>query len=112
MAIKRKNKAKPKNKKIKSRLVKSSRKKIKTKKIKTFTKDEYRIPNYSKEKLFHEANLFLLWYLPKFIKGKKRNIERKKISKIFKNLLNKLKVRASNTVLLPAPLVPTINVVE
>ena len=64
--------------------------KIKTKKIKTFTKDEYRIPNYSKEKLFHEANLFLLWYLPKFIKGKKRNIERKKISKIFKNLLNKL----------------------
>ena len=52
--------------------------KIKTKKIKTFLKTEYRIPNYSKEKLFNEANLFLQWYLPKFIKGKKKNIEKKK----------------------------------
>ena len=64
--------------------------KIKTKKIKTFLKTEYRIPNYSKEKLFNEANLFLQWYLPKFIKGKKRNVEKRKISKIFKNLLNSL----------------------
>ena len=64
--------------------------KIKTKKIKTFLKTEYRIPNYSKEKLFNEANLFLQWYLPKFIKGKKRNVEKRKISKIFKNLLNRL----------------------
>ena len=64
--------------------------KIKTKKIKTFINTEYRIPYYSKEKLFNEANLFLQWYLPKFIKGKRRNIEKKKISKIFKELLNKL----------------------
>ena len=64
--------------------------KIKTKKIKTFLKTEYRIPNYSKEKLFNEANLFLQWYLPKFIKGKRRNVEKRKISKIFKNLLNNL----------------------
>ena len=64
--------------------------KIKIKKIKTFLKTEYRIPNYSKEKLFNEANLFLQWYLPKFIKGKKRNVEKRKMSKIFKNLLNRL----------------------
>ena len=64
--------------------------KIKTKKIKTFLNTEYRIPNYSKEKLFNEANLFLQWYLPKFIKGKRRNVEKRKILKIFKNLLNRL----------------------
>ena len=64
--------------------------KIKTKKIKTFLNTEYKIPNYSKEKLASEANLFLQWYLPKFLKGKKKNIEKKKIIKIFKNLLNKL----------------------
>ena len=64
--------------------------KIKTKKIKTFLNTEYKIPNYSKEKLASEANLFLQWYLPKFLKGKKKNIEKKKIIKIFKNLLTKL----------------------
>ena len=64
--------------------------KIKTKKIKTFKNTEYKIPNYSKAKLFNEANLFLQWYLPKFIKGKNKNYEKKKISKIFKNLLNRL----------------------
>ena len=64
--------------------------KIKTTKIKTFLDTKYKIPNYSKKKLASEANLFLQWYLPKFIKGKKKNIEKKKIIKIFKNLLNKL----------------------
>ena len=64
--------------------------KIKTKKIKTFKNTEYKIPNYSKAKLFNEANLFLQWYLPKFIKGKRKNYEKNKISKIFKNLLNRL----------------------
>ncbi len=63
--------------------------KIKTKKIKTFINTEYKIPIYSKEKLINEANLFLKWYLPKIIKGKK-NIEKKKLSEIFKKLLNKL----------------------
>ena len=64
--------------------------KIKTKKIKTFENTEYKIPNYSKKKLFDEANLFLQWYLPKFIQGNRRKVEKKKISKIFKNLLNRL----------------------
>ena len=64
--------------------------KIKTKKIKTFKNIKYKIPNYSKKKLFDEANLFLQWYLPKFIKGNRRNVEKRKISKIFKNLLNSL----------------------
>ena len=64
--------------------------KIKTKKIKTFKNIKYKIPNYSKKKLFDEANLFLQWYLPKFIKGNRINVEKRKISKIFKNLLNRL----------------------
>ncbi len=64
--------------------------KIKTKKIKTFLNTEYIIPNYSKEILINESNLFLKWYLPKFIKGKRKDIVRRKISKIFKNLLNSL----------------------
>jgi len=64
--------------------------KIKTKKIKTFLNTEYKIPNYSKEILIEESNLFLQWYLPKFIKGKMKNIEKRKISKVFKNLLNSL----------------------
>ncbi len=64
--------------------------KIKTKKIKTFINTEYRIPNYSKEKLIKEAKLFLKWYLPKIIKEKKKFFEKKKILKIFNDLLNKL----------------------
>ena len=46
--------------------------KIKTKKIKTFLNSQYIIPNYSKEKLIKESNLFLQWYLPKYLKGKKK----------------------------------------
>jgi len=64
--------------------------KIKTKKIKTFLKKDYKIPYYSNKILFDEANLFLQWYLPKFIKGNKKIILKKKISRILKNLLNKL----------------------
>ena len=64
--------------------------KIKTKKIKTFLDREYEIPNYSKKMMINESNLFLQWYLPKFIKGRRKNIEKKKMSKIFKNLLNSL----------------------
>ncbi len=64
--------------------------KIKTKKIKTFLNTEYKIPNYSKEILINESNLFLKWYLPKFIKGERKNVIKRKISKIFKNLLNSL----------------------
>ena len=64
--------------------------KIKTKKVKTFKNTEYRIPNYSKAKLFNEANLFLKWYFPKYVKGRTKNSEKKKFSKIFKELLNRL----------------------
>ena len=64
--------------------------KIKTRRIRTFQNTEYKIPNYCSKKLLDEANLFLEWYLPKFIKGNRRNIEKRKISKIFKNLLKKL----------------------
>ena len=64
--------------------------KIKTKKIKTFLKKNYKIRNYSKKILLDEANLFLQWYFPKFVKGRTKNFEKKKISKIFKNLLNRL----------------------
>ncbi len=64
--------------------------KIKTKKIKTFLNTKYKIPDYSKKKLIDEANLFLEWYLPKFIKGEKKKLEKKKLLKIFKKILNKL----------------------
>ena len=61
--------------------------KVKTKKIKTFINTQYKIPNYSKEKLVNEANLFLQWYLPKFIKDKKRNIPTPVSAPKFKNTL-------------------------
>ena len=64
--------------------------KIKTKKIKTFLNQDFKIPNYSKKILLNEANLFLQWYLPKFIIGKKKIILKKKLSKILKSLLNQL----------------------
>ena len=57
--------------------------KIKTKKVKTFKNTEYRIPNYSKAKLFNEANLFLKWYFPKYVKGRTKNSEKKKNFKNF-----------------------------
>ena len=64
--------------------------KIKTKKIQTFLKKSYKIPNYSNQILFDEASLFLKWYLPKFIKGKKKIKLKREMIKIFKNLLNNL----------------------
>ena len=64
--------------------------KIKDRKIKTFLRNKYEICNYSSQKLINEANLFLEWYLPKYIKGNKKNIFKKKISIIFKNLTKKL----------------------
>ena len=64
--------------------------KIKTKKIKTFLKNKYIIPNYSKRKLLSESNLFLEWYLPKFIKGNEKKKIKKKLYEIFNKLLNNL----------------------
>mgnify|MGYP001234049442 CR=1 FL=1 len=63
---------------------------IKNRKIKTFLKSDYKISDYSNRKIINEANLFLKWYLPQHIKGKKKNIVKKKISKIFKKLISQL----------------------
>ncbi len=71
-------------------LILSKLQKIKTKKIQNFLKKNYKIQNYSNKILFDESTLFLKWYLPKFIKGNKKIKLQKKISKIFKILLNKL----------------------
>ena len=59
-------------------------------------KTKYKISNYSKNKLINEANLFLEWYLPKYVNGNKKIILQKKISKIYikltKHLVYKKKV--------------------
>ena len=64
--------------------------KIKDRKTKTFLRTKYEINNYSKNKLINEANLFLEWYLPKYIKGNKKNILKKNFLVILKNLTKKL----------------------
>tara|TARA_Y100001970_G_scaffold69847_1_gene88993 strand:- start:2826 stop:3776 length:951 start_codon:yes stop_codon:yes gene_type:complete len=66
--------------------------KIKSKSIITFKRKKYIIPQYTKSKLFDEANLFLEWYLPKIIKKKKIKKAKKEIKIILINLLNKLKL--------------------
>ena len=65
--------------------------KIKTKKTKTFFNSNYKVPLYSKQKLFDESNLFLEWYIPKVIKKKKQKKLRRKLKIIIKRLLNNLK---------------------
>jgi len=67
--------------------------KIKIITAKTFLNSNYKIPFYSRKKMINESNLFIEWYLPKFIKGKNKNIIKKKLNKIIKNLLNKLKYK-------------------
>ena len=64
--------------------------KIKVREIETFLKTKYKISNYSKNKLINEANLFLEWYLPKYVNGNKKIILQKKISKIYINLTKHL----------------------
>ena len=65
-------------------------KKIKVKHQKTFLKTYYRIPEYTLKNLLEETNLFLEWYLPKYIKGSKKKILKIKLKKIFKKLLNNI----------------------
>ena len=48
--------------------------KIKITTAKTFLNSNYKIPFYSRKKMINESNLFIEWYLPKFIKGKNKNI--------------------------------------
>ena len=64
--LKRKNEKFKMYKKILSILIKIQN--IKNKKIKNFKKKNYNIQSYSKKMILDEANLFLEWYMPKFIK--------------------------------------------
>ena len=65
-------------------------KNIKAKYQKTFLKTNYKVPDYSLKKLLDESNLFLDWYLPKYVKRKKNRILKVKFNKIFKKLLNNI----------------------
>ena len=67
--------------------------KIKIITAKTFLNSNYKIPFYSRKKMINESNLFIEWYLPKFVKCKNKNIIKKKLNKIINNLLNKLKYK-------------------
>ncbi len=75
---------------------KSTNKKIYYKKILnllvkiTNIKIKYKVPNYSLKKLLDESNLFLDWYLPKYVKSEKNKILKVKFNKIFKKLLNNI----------------------
>ena len=67
--------------------------KIKQNKTKSFNGKSYKIPIYSKKKLFNEAKLFLDWYAKKFVSKNKKlklNIELKKEINF---LLSKLKFK-------------------
>ncbi len=65
-------------------------KNIKAKYQKTFLKTNYKVPDYSLKKLLDESNLFLEWYLPKYVKREKNRILNVKFNKIFKKLLNNI----------------------
>ena len=65
-------------------------KNIKVKNQKTFLKTNYKIPEYTSKILLQESNLFLDWYLPKYIKGTKKRILKTKLKNIFKKLLNNI----------------------
>ena len=65
-------------------------KKIKVKNQKTFLKTNYKIPEYTPKILLRESNLFLDWYLPKYIKGTKKKFLKTKLKNIFKKLLKNI----------------------
>ena len=64
--------------------------KIKQKKIKNFKRQNYKIPIYTKIKLFTETKLFLDWYVKKYVPNKKRMILNSKLKKQIKFLLSKI----------------------
>ena len=66
---------------------------IKNKKIKTFKNNNYYIPEYKKEILIKEANLFCEWYVKKNLSKNKRQIFNKKFKKIIKTLSSCLKMK-------------------
>jgi len=63
---------------------------IKSRKIKNFKKKYYKIPKYSKKKIFNEANLFLDWYVPRVINKNKRSKIKKELRKIITSLIKKI----------------------
>ena len=66
---------------------------IKDKKIKTFKNNYYRIPEYKKEILIQEANLFCDWYVKKNLTKNKRQNFNKKFKKVIKTLSSHLKMK-------------------
>ena len=65
---------------------------IKVKKIKNFKKIFYKIPNYSKNLIYKEANLFLDWYVPYILNKKKRLKTKKELKKHIIYLVNKIQL--------------------
>ena len=65
---------------------------IKSRKIKNFKKKYYKIPNYSKKKIFDEANLFSDWYIPRVISKNKRPKVKKALKKIVISLIKKIQL--------------------
>ena len=63
---------------------------IKSRKVKNFKKKYYKIPKYSKKKIFNEANLFLEWYVPRVINKNKRSKIKKELRKIITSLIKKI----------------------
>jgi len=87
---KKKNSKLPMYKKIILVLIKLQ--KIRLKKIKNFKKKYYKIPYYSKKKIFEETNLFLEWYLPKFINKNKRSKIKTEFKKTIISLIKKIRL--------------------
>ena len=65
---------------------------IKAKKIKNFKKSFYKIPNYSKNLIYKEANLFLDWYVPNILNKKKRLKINKELKKNISSLIDKIQL--------------------
>ncbi len=64
--------------------------KIKIRNQKTFLRTKFKVPNYTSKMLLDETNLFIDWYLKKYLKGKKKISLEKKLKKIFKKLLKSI----------------------
>jgi len=66
---------------------------IRKNKIKNFKGKYYKIGNYNNKKLFDEAKLFSIWYVPKFISKNKQLKFNKLIKKQIEFLLSKIKLK-------------------
>ena len=69
---------------------------IKSKKVKNFKRNFYKIPKYSKNLIYKEANLFLDWYVPYTLNKKKGLKIKKELKKNITSLLNKIQL-SNNT---------------